>query len=85
MVNSTLPNNFYIQSNLAVGNDIVINSGSGNTYLQSQNVYLGNFSASGRKLKFYIVSDDNSTWEVQVTAFTEVLKQQQILNNELNS
>lgn len=83
VVNSTLPNNFYIQSNLAVGNDIVINSGSANTYLQSQNVYLGNLNASGRKSKLYMVSDDDSTWEVQVSAFTEVLKLQ-ILNNVID-
>jgi hypothetical protein len=83
VVNSTLPNNFYIQSNLAVGNDIVINSGLANTYLQSQNVYLGNLNASGRKSKFYMVSDDDMTWEVQVSAFTEVLKLQ-ILNNVID-
>ena len=44
--NSLLPNNFYIQSNLASGNNIVLNAGLANIFLQSQNVYLGKSDAT---------------------------------------
>ena len=49
-INSLFPNNFNIQSNLASGNNINLNSGLANIYLQSQNIYLGKTDAStGRK------------------------------------
>ena len=47
-IDTLSPNNFYIQSNLASGNNIYLNSGSANIYLQSQNVYLGKADAIGR-------------------------------------
>jgi len=79
-VNSLLPNNFYVQSNLASGNNVVINSGLANIFLQSQNVYLGRTDSTGRKSNLYMISDDDSTYECQSSAFTETLKQLIISN-----
>jgi len=80
IINTLSPNNFYIQFNLASGNNIYLNSGAANIYLQSQNVYLGKADAVGRKSNLIMVSDNDSTYECQSSAFTEVLKLQ-ILSN----
>ena len=73
--NSLLPNNFYIQSNLGSGNNIVLNSGSANIYLQSQNVYLGKSDATtGRKSNLHFYNIDGNAYEIQSSAFTESLK-----------
>jgi len=73
--NSLLPNNFYIQSNLASGNNLVLNSGLANIYLQSQNVYLGKPDAtSGRKSNLLFYNASGYEYEVQSSAFTENLK-----------
>ena len=81
-INFLYPNNFYIQSNLLSGNNIYLNSGIANTYLQSQNVYLGRADATGRKSNLYMISEDDTTYECQSSAFTEVIKAQ-ILDNEI--
>ena len=74
-INSLFPNNFYIQSNLASGNNINLNSGLANIYLQSQNIYLGKTDAStGRKSNLLMLASDGTTWETQSSAFTEDIK-----------
>ena len=81
--NSSFPNNFYIQSNLASGNNIVLNSGLANTYLQSQNVYLGKTDATtGRKSNLLMLGSDGTTWETQSSAFTETHKS--LINTHTN-
>ena len=74
-VNALYPNNFYIQSNLSSGNNIYLNSGVANTYLQSQNVYVGKPDAStGRNSNLLMLGSDGTTWETQSSAFTETHK-----------
>jgi hypothetical protein len=80
--NSLLPNNFYIQSNLASGNNIILNSGLANIFLQSQNVYLGKPDATtGRKSNFFFYNDSGYEYEIQSSAFTEDLKGTLISNS----
>ena len=81
--NSLLQNNFYIQSNLASGNNIVLNSGSANIFLQSQNIYMGRTDISAgiiNKSNLFMLANDGITWETQSSAFTDLLKQQIITN-----
>ena len=74
-VNTSVPNDFYIQSNLALNNNIYLNSGLAKIYLQSQNVYLGKEDATtGRKSNLYMLGSNGINYEVQSSAFTENLK-----------
>ena len=73
-VDQLYPNNFYVQSNLLSGNNIILNSGLANIFLQSQNVYLGKTDAiTGRKSNLFMF-DGNGIMETQSSAFTENLR-----------
>ena len=73
--NSSLPNNFYIKSNLASGNNIILNAGLANIDLQTQNVYLGKTDATtGRKSNLHFYNSAGDAYEIQSSAFTESLR-----------
>ena len=73
-VDQLYPNNFYVQSNLLSGNNIILNSGLANIFLQSQNIYLGKTDAiTGRKSNLFMF-DGNGIMETQSSAFTENLR-----------
>ena len=81
-VDQLYPNNFYVQSNLLSGNNIILNSGLANIFLQSQNIYLGKTDAiTGRKSNLFMF-DGNGILETQSSAFTELLKGQIIANQQ---
>ena len=70
------PLRFYIESDLEEGNDIVLNSGLGDIYLDTQNLYLGRIDISGITSNLFFKSFDGQTMEQQSSAFTEILKTQ---------
>ena len=74
-INTLYPNNFYIQSNLGSGNNIMMNSGIANIFLQTESVYLGKIDSSNQvKSNLLMLGSDGTTWERQSSAFTEIHK-----------